>query len=126
MASFSLASRLTVIAGILFVSVVTADAQAIRLQPPAIVAKGTPQHPLYEPQLVIDPRDQNHWLAVSIVRGSAPRYPDTAKDQTCAAFLSADGGKNWQRHDFPVTGCADPWAVFTPDGHAIASMVAAS
>ncbi len=126
MARFFLASRLTVIAAIPFVGVVTADAQVIRLQPPATVAKGTPQHPLYEPQLAIDPRDQNHWLAVSIVRGSAPRFPDTLKDQVCAAFVSADGGKNWQRHDFPVTGCADPWAVFTPDGQAIASMVAAS
>ena len=101
-------------------------AQSLRVQPPTVVAVATPQHPFDEPHLAIDPHDDNHWVAVAIVRGSARTFPDVLKDQTCASFLSVDGGKTWNRHDFPVTACADPWVVLTDDGQAIASMVAAS
>ncbi|MBI3401183.1 MAG: exo-alpha-sialidase [Acidobacteria bacterium] len=117
---------MTVIVGIHVVGALPAGAQSIRVEAPTLVALATPQHSLYEPQLAIDPREPNRWLAVSIVRGSAPGFPDVLKDQTCASFLSTDGGKNWQRHEFPVTNCADPWAVITPDGQAVVSMVAAS
>ena len=103
-----------------------ADGQSLNVQPPTVVARATPQHPLDEPHLAIDPRDGDHWLAVAIVRGSAPKFPDVLRDQSCASFVSTDGGKSWGRHEFPVIGCADPWVVLTDDGQAIASMVAAS
>ncbi len=90
------------------------------------IATGPPEHLLYEPQFVADPVVAGRWLAAAIVRGSAPRYPETEKDQTCAAFVSNDDGRTWARHDFPVTGCADPWTVITPDGQLLVSMVAAS
>ena len=61
-----------------------------------------------------------------IIRGSSATFADVLKDQSCASFLSTDGGKTWERHDFPVTGCFDPWVILTDDGQAIVSMVAAS
>ena len=103
-----------------------AEGQSLRAQQPTVVARATPEHPFDEPHLTIDPRDGNHWLAATIVRGSAPTFPDVLKDQSCASFVSVDGGKTWDRHDFPVTGCANPWVVLTDDGQAIASMLAGS
>ena len=61
-----------------------------------------------------------------IIRGSSATFADVLKDQSCASFLSTDGGKTWERHDFPVTGCFDPWVILTDDGQAIVSMVAGS
>jgi BNR repeat-like domain len=101
-----------------------AEGQSLRVQQPTLVARATPEHPFDEPHLAVDPRDGNHWLAATIVRGSAPTFPDVLRDQSCASFVSLDGGKTWDRHDFPVTGCADPWVVLTDDGQAIASMLA--
>lgn len=51
------------------------------------------------------------------------KFPAGQDEQTCAAFLSTDGGANWARHDFDVTWCADPWAVFTPDGQALVTLL---
>jgi hypothetical protein len=103
-----------------------AEGQSLLVQQPTLVARATPEHPFDEPHLTVDPRDGNHWLAATIVRGSAPTFPEVLRDQTCASFVSADGGRTWDRHDFPVTGCADPWVVLTDDGQAIASMLAGS
>jgi len=97
-----------------------AEGQSLRIQQPTLVARATPEHPFDEPHLTVDPRDGNHWLAATIVRGSAPTFPEVLRDQTCASFVSADGGKTWDRHDFPVTACADPSVVLTDDGQAIA------
>jgi hypothetical protein len=98
----------------------------IRVSGRMTVATGPAEHLLYEPDLVADPATPGRWLAASIVHGSAPRYPDSEKDQTCAAFVSIDDGKSWTRHDFPVTSCADPWTVITPDGRFLVSMLASS
>lgn len=103
-----------------------AEGQSLRVQQPTLVARATPEHPFDEPHLTVDPRDGNHWLAATIVRGSAPTFPEVLRDQSCASFVSSDGGKTWDRHDFPVTGCADPWVVLTDSGQAIASMLAGS
>jgi hypothetical protein len=99
---------------------------SLRVHERTTVATGPAEHLLYEPQLVQDPTTPGRWLAATIVRGSALKYPDSEKDQTCAAFVSNDDGKSWSRFDFPVTGCADPWTAITPDGHLLVSMIAAS
>jgi hypothetical protein len=98
----------------------------LRVSPRTTVAVGPPEHLLHEPQLVADPTVRARWLAASIVHGSAPKYPDSEKDQTCAAFVSTDDAQTWTRHDFPVTACGDPWTAITPDGQFLVSMVAAS
>jgi len=103
-----------------------AYADSLRVAPSIVVARASAEHPFDEPSLAVDPRDDKRWVAVAIVRGSALTFPDVLKDQTCASFVSADGGNTWNRHEFPVTGCADPWVVFTGEGHVIVSMVAAS
>lgn len=103
-----------------------ADAQSLTARPPTVVAPATLEHPFDEPHMASDPRDGDHWVAVAIVWGSAAKFPESLKDQVCASFLSLDGGRTWDRHDFPVTGCFDPWVVLTDDGQAIASMIAAS
>jgi hypothetical protein len=55
---------------------------AMRVSTRTTVAIGLPEHLLYEPHLVADPLIGGRWLAASIVRGSAPKYPDSQKDQT--------------------------------------------
>ena len=111
-----------------FIAAVTgvADGQSLIVQQPTVVARATLEQPFDEPHLAVDPRDGDHWLAVAIVRGSAGTFPEELKDMICASFTSVDGARTWNRHDFPVTGCADPWVVLTDDGQAIASMIAAS
>lgn len=103
-----------------------ADGQTLRVQQSTVVARATLEHAFDEPHLAVDPRNGDHWLAATIVRGSAATFPEVLRDQVCASFVSVDGGRTWDRHDFPVTGCADPWVVLTGDGQAIASMIAAS
>jgi hypothetical protein len=98
-----------------------AEGQSLRVQQPTLVARATVEHPFDEPHLAIDPRHDDHLLAAIIVRESVPTFPELLRDQVCASFVSVDGGKTWDRHDFPVTGCADPWVVFTDDGQAISS-----
>ena len=110
-------------------TVVCTSAQSpvsLRVKTRSVVATGPSEHLLYEPNLAADPTTPGRWLAASIVRGSAPKYPDSEKDQTCAAFVSNDDGKSWSRHDFPVTGCYDPWTAITPDGRFLVSVIAAS
>jgi hypothetical protein len=99
---------------------------AVRVSSRTTVAIGPPEHLLYEPHIVADPAVRGRWLAASIVHGSAPKYPDSESDQTCAAFVSTDDAQTWSRHDFPVTACGDPWTAITPDGQFLVSMVAAS
>jgi hypothetical protein len=58
---------------------VSAEGQSLRVQQPTLVAQATPEHPFDEPHLTVDPRDDNHWLAATIVRGSAPTFPDVLR-----------------------------------------------
>jgi Neuraminidase (sialidase) len=109
-----------------FIAFHTQPNSILRVSARATVAIGPPEHLVYEPHLVADPTVRGRWLAASIVHGSAPKYPDSEKDQTCAAFVSTDDAKTWSRHDFPVTACGDPWTAITPDGQFLVSMVAAS
>jgi hypothetical protein len=92
-------------------------AQRVRVVSDVLV-DATPDLPVEEPHLAIDPRDPNHLLAAAII--GAPAGKQIA-DQHCAAFSSKDGGAHWTRHDFPIIECYDPWVAFLPDGTALFS-----
>jgi hypothetical protein len=77
-----------------------AEGQSLHVQQPTLVAWATVEHPFDEPHLAIDPRHDNQLLAI-IVRGSVPTFPEILRDQVCVSFVSVDGGKTRDRHDFP-------------------------
>jgi hypothetical protein len=89
------------------------------------VARAVDHRPLDEPQLAVNPTNPNNWLAIAMVGGLGENFQERVQGQTCAAFVSMDGGKNWQRQPFAVTRCFNPWVVFTPDGQAVVSMLGA-
>jgi hypothetical protein len=75
-----------------------------------------------EPYLAADPQNPGHLVAgVSVVEalGDPRRTPPTATRLTCVTLASFDGGRTWQRHDFRVQQCFDPWTVVLPDGSAV-------
>jgi hypothetical protein len=96
--------------------VVTLHAQEIRVAENVRVARGPETRPLVEPHLAVHPTNPNHLLAAAIVGDTAEAFSDK---QTCSSFLSTDGGRTWQRHDFQVRACADPWVAVTPRGAAV-------
>jgi hypothetical protein len=96
--------------------VVTLHAQEIRVAENVRVARGPETRPLVEPHLAVHPTNPNHLLAAAIVGDTAEAFSDK---QTCSSFLSIDGGRTWQRHDFQVRACADPWVAVTPRGAAV-------
>ena len=98
-------------------------AQTIVVDQPLVVARALNQRALYEPQLALNPTNPNHMLAIAMVAGSGNTVQDRIKAQTCASFVSMDAGRSWNRHDFAVTTCFDPWVVFTPTGAAVVSML---
>jgi hypothetical protein len=100
-------------------------AQSIQVMPSTQVAVAQAAHPIIEPHLAIDPTHPNRLLAIAYLQATPGlKFPAGQEDQTCAAFSSADSGATWTRHDFAVTWCADPWVAITPDGQAVATMVA--
>jgi len=100
-------------------------AQSINVSPSTLVALASPEHPIVEPHLAIDPVHPDHFLAAAFLTAKPGlKYPDGQEQQTCAAFLSVDSGTTWTRHDFDATWCADPWVAITPDGQALVTMVA--
>jgi hypothetical protein len=100
-------------------------AQSIKVSPSTLVALGSPEHPIVEPHLAIDPLHPEHFLAAAFLTAKPGlKYPQGQDEQICAAFLSMDSGSTWTRHDFNSTWCADPWVAITPDGQALVTMVA--
>jgi hypothetical protein len=97
-------------------------AQTIRVGENLRVARGLERRPLVEPHLAVHPSNPNHLLGATIVSDVAAAWGET---QTCSSFLSLDGGTTWERHDFPITGCGDPWVAITPDGHAVLTALGA-
>lgn len=109
---------------LLLVGTAALEAQTITVAPSVLVARGSADHPLTEPHLAVDPGNPKQLLAVAFLAAKPDlKFPAGQDEQTCAAFHSLDGGANWSRHDFDVTWCADPWAVFTPDGQALVTML---
>ena len=74
------------------------------------------ERPLTEPYVTSHPNDANHLLGVAIVADVAEAFSD---HQTCATFLSTDGGRTWGLREFEVARCADPWVAITPAGDAV-------
>jgi hypothetical protein len=100
-------------------------AQSIKISPATLVALGSPEHPIVEPHLAIDPLHPERFLAAAFLTAKPGlKFPDGQEEQTCAAFLSIDSGSTWTRHDFKAKWCADPWVAITPDGNALVTMVA--
>lgn len=86
---------------------------------PTVVATGTEQ----EPYLAVDPSNPAHLVAAAIVSShDTGSYTMRMPHQTCAAFVSFDGGVTWSRHVFSTTWCFDPWVALTEDGAAVVSM----
>src|SRR5204862_2137633 len=100
------------------------SAQSITIAPSTLVATASPEHPMVEPHLAVDPMHPDRLLAAAFARAN-PRlkFPEGQDNQSCAAFLSLDSGASWTRHDFNVSWCADPWVAMTPDGQALVTMV---
>ena len=69
---------------------------------------------LVEPHLAVSRDDENH-----LVAGAIAVSPDRDGPWRCVAFTSRDGGAVWQRHDFDIDRCIDPWVVVLPDGTAL-------
>jgi hypothetical protein len=90
---------------------------------PVVVARAAEQRFLAEPILAVDPAHPNHLLGASMVEAAGASFEERVTQQTCASFVSVDAGKNWQRHDFPITRCFDPWVAITPNGDAVLSVI---
>lgn len=86
----------------------------------------TPDHPVgaaselphVEPHVAADPTDPDRLLAGSIVVSAESGGP-----WHCAAHFSGDGGRTWNRHDFDMDRCIDPWALITADGHLVLAAI---
>jgi hypothetical protein len=117
-------SRRTRIAAVIVLAAaatLTVSAQTIRVSGEGPVSIGLPGKSLIEPHLAIHPTNANHLLGAVIVRDTNANMADAEnrKQVRCASFVSLDGGAKWERHDFPITDCGDPWVAVLPDGHAI-------
>lgn len=58
----------------------------------------------------VHPENPRHLVAGSIVVA-----PDRSA-WDCAAFVSRDGGRTWNRHQFGIHRCIDPWVHVLPGG----------
>ncbi|MDX1555622.1 MAG: sialidase family protein [Xanthomonadales bacterium] len=67
--------------------------------------------PHVEPHIATDPSSPQRLLAGSIVVA-----PESGGPWHCAALFSVDGGASWNRHDFAMDRCIDPWALITAEG----------
>lgn len=113
------AARLTAAVVAQALSITLVQAQAIRVGNAAVVARAPDRNLIFEPHLAVHPADPSHFLAVAIVGTAVGSFEERESQQTCASFLSLDAGKTWERHDFVISKCADPWVAITPDGQAL-------
>ena len=82
------------------------------------VSRGRETRPLTEPHLAAHPTDPRVLLA-GVIISSRVDSEVFGPRQVCAAYRSSDGGRTWERHDFEIRGCGDPWVGITPDGQAV-------
>jgi len=66
--------------------------------------------PLVEPYPSVSPLDGDH-----IVVGTIVAPTDDESPWHCAAFTSFDRSATWERHDFAMERCIDPWIIFLAD-----------
>jgi BNR repeat protein len=91
-------------------------AQTIRVGANIQLVQTKEDRPLAEPHIAVHPAQARHLLAAAIVADPGEAF---SARQTCAVFLSADGGRSWQRHNFAIAHCGDPWVAITPSGQAV-------
>ncbi len=82
------------------------------------------EEPLVEPHLVIHPANPAHLLGAALISVATESVEERIARQRCVSFVSTDNGTSWQRHDFPITSCFDPWVAITPDGQAVFTALA--
>ncbi len=73
-------------------------------------------YPLVEPHLSISVVDPDHRLVVASAIERV-RWRE-AFATSCVAYATRDAGASWQRSDFPVIECGDPWSAIQRDGTA--------
>jgi hypothetical protein len=100
-------------------------AQDVRIGEVRVVARSTPDHPLYEPYVAIHPANPRRLVVAAIVSGPARgTFNERMRQQSCAAFVSDDTGRTWLRHDFATFTCFDPWVVIGRQGQTLVTMSA--
>jgi hypothetical protein len=82
-----------------------------------ITVTGLLDAPLIEPHLSIHPKDSNNLIAAAMIALPNSSYG-------VIGLSSRDGGRTWDSHNFGVTGGADVWTAFLPDGTAVLSFLA--
>ena len=103
----------------------TLRAQDLRIGEVRIIARSTPDHPLYEPYVAIHPANPRRLVVAAIIAGPAGgTFNERMQQQSCAAFMSDDTGHTWRRHDFATTSCFDPWIVIGRQGKTLVTMSA--
>lgn len=108
---------------------VTLAGQEVRVSEPHVVPIDLEGRPLIEPHLAVHPSNPDHLLGAVMVSTTAQasnpaEFRRIGVDRTCVAFHSLDGGETWQRHDFPLSSCFDPWVAITAEGDAVLSVLA--
>lgn len=100
-------------------------AQGVQVGEVRVVARSTPDHPLYEPHVAIHPANPRQLVVAAIVSGPARgAFNERMQQQPCAAFISDDAGHTWRRHDFATSTCFDPWVVIGRQGQTLVTMSA--
>lgn len=94
-------------------------AQEIVLSNSTHVNAGLDGNPLVEPHLAVHPGNPEHLLAAVMVSVPEEELAELRAGITCSALLSLDAGETWERHDFRIRTCYDPWVVLLPDGRAV-------
>ena len=99
--------------------------QRLTVDSSTLVARASPNHPLVEPHLAVDPLHPERFLAAAFAHRDAKlTYPQGLDEQTCATFLSEDAGRTWTRRELDATRCFDPWVAITPGGSAVVTVIA--
>jgi hypothetical protein len=105
-------------------SVRSSSGPVIEVGPDRLVATDSKKRALIEPSLTIDSENPNHWLVATTV--IPPRADLWKSASDCAALVSFNGGKSWQRHDFGFKSCTDSWVGFLPGGVALLTVLASN
>jgi hypothetical protein len=70
------------------------SSQAIHAGENVPVAIGLNDRPIGEPHLAVHPANPKHLLGAAMVSVVAPNFRMRMQQQTCATFVSVDGGRN--------------------------------
>ncbi len=114
----------TTVALAVVVGAASGQVQAIRVGPNLPLSQGLEQRPPREPHLAIHPTNPRHLLGAAMLGVVTDSFEEMNDRLGCASFVSLDDGQTWDRHDFPLTNCYDPWVAITADGQAVFTALA--